>query len=330
MRNISAICLCMVFGLGAFTAQAQGEADPGFASIGAMRTTSALKINDFDYENQRAHFSVGHSFAKGERDIQLNISQIEARIPMFGMYSGGYFDIKLPLVSASGELGNTYGMGDISASYTHMFLGWEDWAIQGTAGFLMGMTTANTTDGSIRPLPMAYQAGRGSMDAIVGGSITYKQYVTFGAGYQQPFYRFNQNNYYTANQINDNTYADQYVVARKLYRMGDVMARLEGHLTTERLGLTGGLLGIYHLKNDLYEDRDTQLWFEIEGTQGITLNITGNAYYRFGRHGQFKLDVTGGAPVVRTDVYSAGLNRTWMITPRFTFFFNSKKGALMF
>lgn len=330
MRNISAICLFVVFGLGSFTAKAQGEADPGFASTGAMRTASALKINEFDYENQRAHFSVGHSFAKSERDIRMNISQAEIRVPMFGMYSGGYFDVKVPIVSASGELANNWGLGDISATYTHMFLGWEDWAVQGTAGFLMGMGTANSSDGKTRPLPMAYQTSRGSMDAIVGGSVTWKQYVTLAAGYQQPFYRYNDNNFFTVNQVNDTLYSDEYTIARKLYRQGDVMLRLEGHLTTDRVGLTAGALGIYHVKDDLYEDRNTGLFFEIPGTQGLTVNITGNAYYRFGRRGEFKLDVTGTTAVVRRDVYSSGLNRQWLIMPRFTFFFNSDKGALMF
>ena len=332
MRHIFAICLFAISGFAAATANAQGEADPGFASTGAMRTTSGLKINDDDYENQRAQFSVGHTFAKGERDIRLNISQLELRAPLFGLYSGGYFDMKLPIFSAAGELGNTWGLGDASFSYTHMFIGLEDWTIQGTGGLQIGMGTANLTDGKPRPLPMAYQASRGATDVMVGGSVMWKKYVSAAVGYQQPFYRYNENDFYAANQVNDTVYSrDVYAIARKLYRQGDVMMRLEGHyIPTDRLGFTGGAMAIYHLKDDLYEDRNTGLWHEINGTQGLTVNLSGNVFFRFGRHGEFKLDVTGATPVVRRDVYSSGLSREWMITPRFTFFFNSKKGALMF
>jgi hypothetical protein len=332
MRNISAVCLFMALGFSANTAFAQGEADPGFASTGSMRTASGLKIDEYDYENQRAHFSLGHTIAKGERDIRLNISQLEVRMPLFGLYSGGYFDFKLPIFAAGGELANTWGLADASFSYTHMFTGLEDWTIQGTAGLQIGMGTANKTDGKPRPLPMAYQASRGATDVFVGGSVTWKKYVSGAVGYQQPFYRYNENDYFAANQVNDTLYSSQaYAIARKLYRQGDVMMRLEGHfIPNQRFGLTAGALGIYHLKDDLYQDRNTGLWHEINGTQGLTLNLTANAYVRFGRRGQIKLDVTGAAPVVRRDVYSSGLNRIWSVMPRFTFFFNSKKGSLMF
>ena len=332
MRHISAVCLFLALGFAGSAVYAQGEADPGFASTGSMRTTSGLKIDDDDYENQRTHFSVAHSFAKGERDIKLNISQLEVRAPMFGLYSGGYFDLKLPIFAAGGELANTWGLGDMSFSYTHMFIGLEDWTIQGTGGLLIGMGTANITDGAPRPLPMAYQPNRGSTDVMVGGSIMWKKWVTAAVGYQQPFYRYNENDFFASNQEDDSFYSrGVYTFARKLYRQGDVMMRLEGHfIPNQRIGFTAGAVGIYHLKDDLYEDRNTGLWHEIDGTQGLTVNIHGNAYIRFGRYGQMKLDVSGSTPVVRRDVYSSGLYRQWMITPRFTFFFNSKKGSLMF
>lgn len=331
MRHISAACLVLALGF-TTTAFAQGEADPGFASTGSMRSTSALKIDDEDYENQRAHFSVGHNFAKGERDMRLNISQLEARLPLFGMYSGGYFDVKVPIFAAGGELANTWGLGDVSFSYTHMFTGLEDWTIQATGGVLLGMGTANITDGKPRPLPMAYQASRGSTDVMVGGSITWKKWVSAAVGYQQPVFRYNENDYFAANQVNDTIYSSQaYAVARKLYRQGDVMMRLEGHwIPSQRVGFTAGAFGIYHLKDDLYQDRNTGLWHEIDGTQGLTVNLTANAYIRFGRYGQIKFDLSGSTPVVRREVYSSGLYRQWMISPRFTYFFNSKTGSLMF
>lgn len=331
MRNISAVCLSMAMVFGSYCVNAQGDSDPGLASTGAMRTTSAIMINQFEYENQRPSLSLSHEFAKGERDARLNISKLATRLPLKGVFSGGYFDVQLPIVSVSGELAKTWGIGDITATYNHMFLGVENWTIQGTAGFKWGMTTADVTDGSVRPLPMSYQTGTGSTDFIIGGSATWLQYLTVAAGYQMPFFRYNENSYYGVNNINDTNYSrGVYPVARKLYRQGDAMLRVEGHYITERVGITGGILGMYHVLNDLYQDRNTELWHEIEGSQGFTINAVGNAYYRFGRHGEFKFDLTAAAPLVRRDVIPDGTAKEWSFIPRLTFFFNSKTGSPMF
>lgn len=331
MRHISAICLFVTLGMSSLGVYAQGDSDPGLTTAGAMRNTSALQINEFEYENQRAHLSLSHAFAKGKRDVRINTTNIDARIPFFGAFSGGYFDIQVPIVAVSGELANAWGVGDVNATYTHMFLGIEDWTIQGTAGLNIGMSTANLTDGKARQLPMTYQPGKGSTDVIVGGSVTWKQYVTAAVGFQMPFFRYNDNNYFASSNSNDTLYSgDSYTVSRYLYRQGDVMMRLEGHYYNERGGITGGVVGMYHLKDDLYQDPATDLWFEIPGSQGFTLNAVGNAFVRFGRHGDFKLDVTGSIPMVRRDVIPDGTAKRWMLMPRFTYFFNSKKGALMF
>lgn len=331
MRHISAVCLFVALGLSSVKVKAQGDSDPGFTTTGAMRNASALMLNDDEYENQKAHVSLGHAFAKGERDARLNISQIEARLPLFGMFSGGYFDLKLPVFANGGELANTWGLGDLNATYTHMFLGIENWTIQGTAGLKIGMGTANVTDGQTRPLPMSYQASMGSTDVIVGGSVTWKRYVTAAVGYQQPVFRYNENDYFAAYKINDTLYSrGVYPIARKLYRQGDVMARLEGHYYTGRVGITAGGTAIYHLRNDLYEDRNTNGWYEIEGSKGLTVNIVGNVFARFGRYNQFKLDGTVAFPVVRRDVIPDGSYRQWTAMPRFTYFFGTRKGSPLF
>lgn len=331
MRYLSAICLFAVFGLATVTANAQGDGNPGYMSTGAMRTASGLMINDEEFETQRPQISVGHAFAKGERDMVLNTTHTQIRVPLFGEYTGGYFDFNIPIFSAKGELGNSWGLDDVTATYTHMFTGLEDWLVQGTLGLNIGMSTANQTDGKARPLPMAYQPGRGSLDVIAGASITWKKYLTAAVGYQQPFYRYNENDFFAAHDLNDTLYsAFNYTVARKLYRQGDVMLRLEGHYYNNRWGITGGAVGNYHLANDLYQDRNTGLWHEIDGTEGLTINLTGNIFMRFGRYGEYKIDLTGSTPLKRTETFSAGLAREWFLMPRFTFYFNSKQSLLMF
>lgn len=321
MRYLQAFCLSVAVAMSSvYTVSAQGDSDPGFTTIGAMRSGSAAIITEDEYENLKAHFSVGHTFSSGEKDIKLNIPQLEIRLPMMDQ---GYFDIKAPFYSATGDLAHKWGMGDLTFAYTHMLKADpSQWTVQATGGLMIGMSTANTTDGDTRPLPMAYQSNLGSTDVMVGVNATWREYLSISAGYQQPIFRYNGNDYYRSSYYNDPVYSNSdYTIARHLYRNGDVMMRLEGRFATNRAGVTAGPLAIYHLRNDLYEDR-TGLWREISGSQGLTLSGVGNVFIRWGRYGSFKLDVTGTLPFIKRDSRPDGLDRQWTIMPRFTFFFN--------
>lgn len=324
MRYLSAFCLTVAMYMATGSnVYAQGDSDPGMSTVGAMRNNAALLIGEEEYENQRAHIGLGHTFAKGDHSITYNIPQIEARIPFFGLVSGGYFDVKLPIQSSSGDLWDAWGVGDLTVAYTHMFLGIENWTIQTTGGVKIGMSTADLTDGKTRSLPMSYQSGLGSTDFMVGASATWKSYITVAAGYQQPISRFNENGYYGSNTINDTFYSsNDYVVSSKLHRQGDVMLRIEGHYGGKLLGVSGGVLAFQHLGNDLYTDRDGYVR-EVAGTDGLTVNLMGNVYLRLGRYGQYKLDLSGAVPVVERDVKADGLGRRWMLTPRLTYFFKN-------
>lgn len=323
MRYLQAFCLSVAVAMSSvYTVSAQGESDPGFTTIGAMRSGSAAIVTEDEYEFQRAHFSLGHTFSRGEKDVILNIPQLEVRVPM---QDYGYFDVKVPLVSATGQLAHKWGMGDLYFAYTQVLKADpESWTVQATGGLMVGMSVANTTDGGTRPLPMAYQSNLGSTDFLAGVNATWKEYLSISAGYQQAFMRYNGNDYIRSSYYNDPVYSNSdYTIARHLYRFGDAMMRVEGRFATNRAGFSAGPLAIYHVRNDLYEDR-TGKWIEINGSQGLTLSGVGNVFYRFGRYGSFKLDVTGTLPFIQRDVRPDGLERQWAIMPRFTFFFNQE------
>jgi hypothetical protein len=315
MRFLSFFCLSAALLATNISANAQGSSDPGLGSVGAMRPASALSFNDGEeHEYQRTHIGLGVAFAKGEREIRVPYQDY------------GYFDVRLPINAIRGELGNVYGLGDLAFSYTHLFTSpyHEDWTIQVTGGGIFGMTTANQEDGKTRPLPMAYQSSMGSTDVIAAANFKYKEYLTVGLGFQQPVFRYNENEYDRTNKVNDLVYNNpDYQVARKLYRQGDMMLRIEGTLATDRVGISGSPLLIYHLANDLYTDRNGLLR-ELKGSQGLTLNGVANAFLRIGRRGQMKIDVTASLPIVKRDATPEGLSREWFILPRFTYFFNQK------
>lgn len=325
MRYLSIICLslaCISFNQGV---KAQGDSDPGFGGVGALRPTAGLPFDPEgdDYEYQRTHISFGDVFAKGERDIRYNNPQLEVRVPLDDI---GYFDVKMPIVTATGELTNAWGLGDLIVAYTHRFASpyYEDWSFQFTGGALLGMSNANQLDGASRGLPMSYQSGLGSTDVIVGANVKWKDYVTVALGYQQPVFRYNDNDYDRLSGVNDLLYNNtDYQIARKLYRNGDMMLRVEGNYSFKRGGVAFSPVMFFHLRNDLYTDR-AGLDREIKGSQGLTVNLTGNAYLRFGRRSEYKLDITGSLPVITRDAVPDGLSRQWYVMPRFSYFFNQR------
>ncbi|MBS1772410.1 MAG: hypothetical protein JST82_06105 [Bacteroidetes bacterium] len=323
MRYLTAFCLSAVVSLASVSVvRAQGDSDPGLSMIGAMRTGAAIVVSDENFEHQRPQFSLSHTFARGEKDVKYDNSALDIRVPLEDL---GYFDVRVPITVATGQLAHKWGLGDINFAYTHVLKADPmDWTVQATAGIQIGMTTANFSDGSTRPLPMSYQSGLGSTDAMAGVNVTWKEYISLAAGYQQAIFRYNENDYYRSSYVNDPIYSNSdYTISRKLYRFGDIMVRAEGHYVTNRAGITMGALGFYHVKDDLYQDR-MGLWNKIQGSEGATLNLVGNVFYRFARHGSCKLDVTFAMPVIKRDVRPDGLERQFMITPRFTYYFNQR------
>jgi hypothetical protein len=324
MRFLSAVCFSVAISVAGTTAvKAQGESDPGFSTVGALSSGSSLAFTDYEYEYQKASFSVANTFAKAERDTKLDIPSLQVRIPIA---ETGYFDVKLPIYAATGELAHIWGLGDLYATYTHVVKSEynEEWQFQLTGGAMFGMGTGNRTDGKTRPLPMVYQSNLGSTDVILGVNATWKNYVTFAVGYQQPVFRYNENEYDRSSIVNDTIYShNSYELARKLYRNGDLLFRLEGHYGSSRIGISGGPLLLYHLRNDLMTDRSGTVT-EIEGSKGFTLNLGADVYLRLGRRGEAKLDLAGVVPVSHRDAIPDGLSRQWILTPRFTWFFGQE------
>ncbi len=321
MKYLSVLGLSVATCLLSSNVKAQGSSDPGFSMTGAMRTAAAIEITDEEYENQKTQLSIGNGFARGANNIRLVSPQVEMRIPAL---ESGYFDIRLPLQAASGDLANIWGMGDLTVTYTHFYVNPESWSFQFTGGGLFGMGTANQSDGKTRALPMAYQSSLGSTDVILGASAIYKKYLTIAAGYQQPVFRYNENDYFRSTPINDPLYSNStYQLGRRLYRNGDVMLRVEGSYAGRRAGISAGPLAFYHLRNDLYTDRSNYL-VEIKDSKGFTLNLAANAFVRFGRYASCKLDVSAGVPVLERDAIPDGTARDWVVVPRFTYFFGQR------
>jgi hypothetical protein len=318
MKHLSAFCLSVAMSLGVLNAGAQGSADPGLSAICGLRSAAGLAFDAENFENDRLELNLGHTFAKGDRDVVINMPFAAVRIPL---HERGYLDTRLPYYAARGELAKIGGIGDFTVAYTHWLPYADGFSWQFTGGLEIGLTDASLTDGKGRGLPMVYQPGQGSTDLILGVSAQYKDHVSFALGYQQPIIRYNGNDYLRSSPINELGYSNaHYPLSRQLYRNGDLMARVEGHLTGVRAGISGGPLVFYHLKNDLYVDINNKYRESFE-SNGFTMNLAGSAFYRMGRYGQWKLSMYGAFPVVERDFSPDGTKRQWVLMPSISYFF---------
>ena len=83
-----------------------------------------------------------------------------------------------------------------------------------------------------------------------------------------------------------------------------------------------GLLGIYRLTEDEITD-DTGTQVAVEGSDGLTMNITATAAYAVSN--RFGLQLMFGAPAVVRDVRPDGLTRSLVLNLGFRYNFNFSK-----
>lgn len=92
----------------------------------------------------------------------------------------------------------------------------------------------------------------------------------------------------------------------RLERRGDVLLRGGRNFNVNpSLNLNVGLLGILNLGEDKYTNPfECNSKISIEGSSGLTLNVTGSAFWQVGKN--TRVGLTGGVPLVVRDVRTDG------------------------
>jgi hypothetical protein len=150
---------------------------------------------------------------------------------------------------------------------------------------------------------MNYQTSLGTLDLLLGVGYRIKRF-SFTAGYQQPLAQ--NNNQFLATDYPDDTPEYKYYSTRNYHRAADVLLRFSViAVQSKKIALIAGILPIYHLGNDTYQDSNgTRI--TITGSQGLTLNI--NAIFQYQITSAHVLELTAGAPVVARKVRPDGLS----------------------
>jgi hypothetical protein len=210
------------------------------------------------------------------------------------------------------------GAGDIYLSASREKALKSDWFFTYTAGFKIPLNQANASEMGM-PLPMQYQSSLGTFDVIAGFTINSPQWQ-FSAAYQQPLSGENRNGF-LPEYWNGKPEADNYPPSFMLDRKGDVLLRASRNFRpSPTVGFNTGLLGIFHLGNDKYTNPfEGNRVIPIEGSSGLTLNLTGAVYWQAGKNTQVGL--TAGVPLVVRDVRPDGLTRSWVVSPEISWSF---------
>jgi hypothetical protein len=284
---------------------AQGCNDAGMCSMGDL-DGKALD-GEHVYNTQ-----LTYNFGLGEQQSLINTILFEQRFPVFN--KKGQIFIQLPFHYIYGNLGQSFGPGDISVGLNYTYLSKENLRASFLVATKLPPNESNKTiDG--KGAPMVYQTSLGTYDLALGTSLFYKKWQ-LGFGYLKPL---NSNkNYFDPDEWTDNEDAKEYTPMQDLARGDDIMLRLNRFFYTKKNRFNAGLLALYRLQKDKVTQDGEQV--SLENSDGFTLNI--NLGYNKVLKNKDAISLAVAAPLITREVRVDGLTRTFVIM--FTYAFARK------
>lgn len=284
----------------------QGCSDAGFCTIGSMKQNA---------ENDSAkHHSLSVILTNGIGDEGVYVftpgvqydNQLNKHLSV---------QSKITANSASGNLGNATGLGDLIFSGSYSISKNSKWNKTFTAAFKVPLNNSNLKEED-KALPMGYQSSLGTLDFIAGFTITNNTWI-FSTAYQQPISNPNGNTFLPEIWNTEDAYKFSPTIF--FHRKADVLLKAGYNINfLKKLKINLGLLAIYHLANDTYTGMDVEQ-IELVGSDGLTLNATLNLIYKISNNFSFAL--TAGAPLTVRDIRPDGLTRSLVLSPELIFNF---------
>ena len=281
-----------------------GCSDAGFCTIGNLKQLSADSIQ------QGQKITMLLPIGQGDDNVFIFTPGIQYDNQLSKRWA---IQAKLTANYAEGNLGNASGLGDIYLSGTQAFHSEGRWKTSLTLGTKLPLNLGNLKEDG-KSLPMQYQSSLGTIDMIIGLSITNTSWQ-FSAGWQQPLSGINRNNFLPVDWSMSE--ANNYPPSNDFNRKGDALLRAAYMLKImEKLSFNVGLLGIYHLVEDTYIDAaKSNQPILIKGSRGLTLNATVAGFWKVGN--KLSIGFSAGKPLVNRDVRPDGLTRSFVFAPEF-------------
>lgn len=245
------------------------------------------------------------SYGLGDQSTSIVTSQIEATVTVLSKKL--YAQVKLPYVFASGNLGSANGAGDLTMSLSYVALNKKKTNLSFVGGVKIPTGNSDLSNNK-KPLPMVYQPSLGTTDALFGFNYRYSKW-DFTVGYQHSF-NANKNGYLHTLVAEDKTY-NGYFESKNIKRADDGVFRINRSYAIKKVTASTGLLFIYHLANDKYDDvlgnRVTS-----KGSQGLTLNLNFSSIIPLSK--KTDLVLIFAAPVKTRDARPDGLTREFVVS----------------
>ncbi len=304
MKNISIILLISLLITG-HKVYSQGCNDAGLCSMGDLDGQGLTAGNK--YNTQLSYF-----FGLGEKEALINTLQFEQRFRFLDDRANLF--IQLPFHYIYGNLGSSFGVGDISAGFNYTFIRKKELSASFLIAFKLPPNDANKTiDG--KGAPMVYQPSLGVYSYALGANFFYKKWQ-LGLGYLKPL--GSNRNYFDRTEWPDDKDAQAYVQMRDLGRGDDAMVRLTRYFNTKKSRYNVGVLALYRLQKDKITQNNERI--ALDGSEGLTLNI--NLGYQKVLKNKDNITFSVAAPVITRKVRVDGLTRTFVVM--FTYAFGKK------
>lgn len=287
---------------------AQGCSDAGFCTIGSFKQQPVAV--------QLLKHRVGLQLTAGSGDENVFVFTPALQYDL----QAGKWSVQAKLAGnyASGNLASVWAPGDLYLSSTRVFgqKGNRRW--QATAGLKIPLSAPDLSDKG-RPLPMQYQGSLGTLDLIAGLTGNFDSW-NFSFALQQPLTGENSNGF-LPEYWNGHPDAIAYPPSNRFQRRGDLLFRAGKNFTAgPKWSFTAGLLSIFHLGKDRYAAiQPFQQLRVINGSEGLTINLTGSAWLRLSK--KTRLGLSAGKPLLVRDVRPDGLTRSWIISPEISWQF---------
>lgn len=298
MKLKTILALVILSALSISKLNAQGCSDAGVCSVGSSHVTGGDSS-----ETERSSSSVSLTASLGMGEQGTTVLQVIPEINI-GIIKNLSWQARIPFMSISGNLGNVSGIGDIVTGLSFELNKNATASTSLYAGVKIPLSEGNEMEQG-RSLPMPYQLGLGTFDFIGGISHRINNFQAT-IGYQHVLDNGNKNQF-TRATWSDNADAQKYFESDGFIRGNDASFKLEYNFKRNKMIISPGVLAIYRLNKD--QVLDTNFTHQdINGSDGVTLNIVGNATYEFGKKSILRAQF--GFPVVVREVRADGLTRS--------------------
>lgn len=277
-------------------AKTQGCSDAGFCTINSFKPTT----DDSLQSGKNNSFKIGISTGLADYSISVLSPFMEYSRQINSSTS---IDAKLTAMNQSGNGISTSGISDLYLNGNHSLSS----SFRITVGIKLPLTDGNKLKNGLA-LPMDYQSGLGTVDAIFGIGYSFKK-LKFILAFQQPLSQ--NNNQFMAENYPSASTLRNFQSTNEFKRSGDVLFRASYPFRiNHKVNLLTSLLPIYHFKNDTYLAMNGSET-EIKGSQGLTLN--GNVYLEYQFQQSHSVNLSIGSPFIVRDTRPDGLTRSFVL-----------------